>query len=99
MFLKVCLGQLFMKARERHTASSAWRVDTGQRAGKASLLVLRCDMPPSQRVKRYEVAVGSMPPAPRERITAKFESCLHTRVIILEEPCLLLPTSYYSLLP
>lgn len=45
-------------------ASSDWRVDTGQRAGKASLLVLRCDMPPSQRVKRYEVAVGSMPPPP-----------------------------------
>lgn len=39
MFLKVCLGQLFMKARERRTASSGWRVDTGQRAGKASLLV------------------------------------------------------------
>lgn len=30
-----------MKAREQRTASSGWRVDTGQRAGKASLLVLR----------------------------------------------------------
>lgn len=81
MSRSVCL--LFMKARERRTASSGWRVDTGQRAGKASLLVLRenkgkesmlvdlselgalCDMPSSQRVKRYEVAVGRMPPAPR----------------------------------
>jgi len=72
-----------MKARERRATSSGWRVDTGQRAGKASLLVLReskgkesmlvdlselealCDMPSSQRVKRYEVAVGRMSPAPR----------------------------------
>lgn len=30
-----------MKAREQRTASSGWRVDTGQRAGKASLLVLK----------------------------------------------------------
>lgn len=52
-----------------------------------------CDMPSIQRVKRYEVAVGSMPPPPA-RESLDCESCLHTRVIILEEPCLLLPTSY-----